>query len=50
MYCLKMKERLESFVEDSEMIVAVDSFSNNCFLTIPHQETDTEQKDGWNGT
>ena len=32
------------------MIVAVDSFSNNCFLTVPHHKTDTGQKDGWNGT
>ena len=29
------------------MIVAVDSFSNNCFLTVSHQETDTGQKDRW---
>ena len=32
------------------MIVAVDSFSNNCFLTVSHQETDTGQKDRWYGT
>ena len=32
------------------MIVAVDSFSNNCFLTVSHQETDTGQKDSWYGT
>ena len=50
MYCIKMKERIESFVEDSEIMVAVDSFSDNCFLTVQHQETDTGQKEGWNGT